>query len=556
MFNSQRYIRFHPKLNYNLQSRQQNLSLGINQVYNAEPCYPHENIVGSHLCHECMKLIWPNVSQACVHLFCKRRVQEKAGRWPWTSCHMCATGRWERITRTTQTHERAKRATTHGQQNNLPLSRDEKKLLSILWLTMECWAYQFAPKTSIWSQFASIHRIILPLSQAPLSWSYDHPCWDLKPCTTAVFLFSSSQYLFTHFWAWPSMSQDNTTVFAWSFSHPDIFSVAPAEILDSNIFLNLSIIISLILHSRWVHPKFTWSRNEVGPSKSTFFIHFFHVETIFCFFPCHRRTPLKRSWFSMNKKTFPIRDFFTSRLQKNFFELCFPHEACEWVTAQISSNRYHWMFNVSPWFWPFESWKTNPHIGTFWLVFWAVWERFPFLPLILSAFACTPRARISGTCSSGEGAGGESQPVSLLSTSLHLDVKPQVVHIFAESISTSKLHFVPRASTVSRRFYCYTGGFLRNDLHVSKQCFVSTACSSEHKSSSVPNRKWNGKWNCWKLYASVRQHRVSPWMCPCTFACNFSARVNDIISLSPGKMAGLKKPWASKCRRISFVSSS
>ena len=34
-----------------------------------------------------------------------------------------------------------------------------------------------------------------------------------------------------------------------------------------------------------------------------------------------------------------------------------------------------------------------------------------------------------------------------------------------ESISTSKFHFVPRASTVSRRLHCSPGGFLRTDLH-------------------------------------------------------------------------------------------
>ena len=34
-----------------------------------------------------------------------------------------------------------------------------------------------------------------------------------------------------------------------------IFSVAPAEIRDSNIFVSSSIIISSGLHSRWVHPK-------------------------------------------------------------------------------------------------------------------------------------------------------------------------------------------------------------------------------------------------------------------------------------------------------------
>ena len=39
------------------------------------------------------------------------------------------------------------------------------------------------------------------------------------------------------------------------------------------------------LHSRWVPPKYTWSRNEVGSSGSTIFINFFHMGAIFCFFP-------------------------------------------------------------------------------------------------------------------------------------------------------------------------------------------------------------------------------------------------------------------------------
>ena len=48
-----------------------------------------------------------------------------------------------------------------------------------------------------------------------------------------------------------------------------------------------------------------------------------------------------------------------------------------------------------------------------------------------------------------------------------------------ESVSTSKFHFVPRASTVSRRLHCSPGGFLRTDLHLSKPCFVPTRCSSD-----------------------------------------------------------------------------
>ena len=51
-----------------------------------------------------------------------------------------------------------------------------------------------------------------------------------------------------------------------------------------------------------------------------------------------------------------------------------------------------------------------------------------------------------------------------------------------ESISTSKFHFFPRASTVSRRLHCSPGGFLRTDLHLSKPCFVTTRCSSDDAS--------------------------------------------------------------------------
>ena len=52
----------------------------------------------------------------------------------------------------------------------------------------------------------------------------------------------------------------------------------------------------------------------------------------------------------------------------------------------------------------------------------------------------------------------------------------------SQSISTSKFHFVPRASIVSRRLHCSQGGFLRTDLHLSKPCFVTTRYSSDDAS--------------------------------------------------------------------------
>ena len=39
-----------PKVDLSPHDRQQNLSLGVNPIENAEPCFPHDNIVGSHLC--------------------------------------------------------------------------------------------------------------------------------------------------------------------------------------------------------------------------------------------------------------------------------------------------------------------------------------------------------------------------------------------------------------------------------------------------------------------------------------------------------------------------
>ena len=50
------------------------------------------------------------------------------------------------------------------------------------------------------------------------------------------------------------------------------------------------------------------------------------------------------------------------------------------------------------------------------------------------------------------------------------------------SISASTFHFVPSASTVSRRLHCSPGGLLRTDSHFSKPNFAPTTCSSDEAS--------------------------------------------------------------------------
>ena len=57
-----------PKLILSSEGRQQNLSLGIMPVDNAEPCCPRDNIAGSHLCDDCVKSILPNACHKLVSI--------------------------------------------------------------------------------------------------------------------------------------------------------------------------------------------------------------------------------------------------------------------------------------------------------------------------------------------------------------------------------------------------------------------------------------------------------------------------------------------------------
>ena len=85
---------------------------------------------------------------------------------------------------------------------------------------------------------------------------------------------------------------------------PVIFSVAPAETRGSNISLYCSILMSFGLHSRRVHPKFSWSRHDVGSSKSTFFHQFL---------PHGSHIPLPSSHFYINPRI-PIRTSYNNHL--------------------------------------------------------------------------------------------------------------------------------------------------------------------------------------------------------------------------------------------------
>ena len=85
-----------------------------------------------------------------------------------------------------------------------------------------------------------------------------------------VFLLAGSQYLSTHFFHEVSPIKE-----FFSCSSRDSWFEHSVS----------SKMVSLGLHSRWVHHQCAWSRNEVGSSSSTFFINFFRMGAILCLFP-------------------------------------------------------------------------------------------------------------------------------------------------------------------------------------------------------------------------------------------------------------------------------
>ena len=157
-------------------------------------------------------------------------------------------------------------------------------LLQNCWQTKECLIYQLVPSTSI----SSICEHTFDNSPTDSSSSFLN-WWSPKQRLETLYNWSAFFcQLAVSINAFSSLSFHvigPRAFFAWGFSHPGNFSVAPAEIRDSNLFVHSSLMISFGLHSRWVNPKKTWCGSDVGSSISTCFIKFFYVRAIFCFFP-------------------------------------------------------------------------------------------------------------------------------------------------------------------------------------------------------------------------------------------------------------------------------
>ena len=64
-----KYIRSPPMLTLSPQVLRQNPSLGTtNPMDTAKQCYRHDNIIGSHPCDECLRLVWPVVGHMLLSI--------------------------------------------------------------------------------------------------------------------------------------------------------------------------------------------------------------------------------------------------------------------------------------------------------------------------------------------------------------------------------------------------------------------------------------------------------------------------------------------------------
>ena len=85
-------------------------------------------------------------------------------------------------------------------------------------------------ESTLFDIFSKRYQFLLFKPMVVWAWSRDF-VQLLSP-----FLFASSEFLSTRFFAWRPMSQDHATVFAWGFSHPGKFLFAAEEIRESIIY--------------------------------------------------------------------------------------------------------------------------------------------------------------------------------------------------------------------------------------------------------------------------------------------------------------------------------
>ena len=194
--------------------------------------------------------------------------------------------------------------------------------------------------------------------------------------------FASSQYLSTHFFARPTMSQDQATVFAWDVSQPRNFSIAPPRFVIRTFYLYSSTVLSFDLHSRWVHPQYAWSRNDVGSLQINEFHQFLShgvevslpSQPIFMSStctdnngPCFRCT---NRHFQFGTSSYPSRS-------RTFFKSSFPQQSDHTDFVQDEPQDLRCLTKISA---TCVVEDVSKYLDIPTLEFWAIWEHPPSLP--------------------------------------------------------------------------------------------------------------------------------------------------------------------------------
>ena len=169
------------------------------------------------------------------------------------------------------------------------------------------------------------------------------------------------------------------------FAKQEQFTLSSWHHTDSNIFLYFSRIVSFGLHSLWVQPKFSWSRNDVGSSISSFLSISPTWEPFSASFPpfLMASTLLTEITLVSDERTYTPNSEF-SPIQV----LMMPVRIISPKAIRLMHDRTHFAQEVPRdlQFYPHDfgllcRGRRIPNIWTFRFgEFWAIWEHPPILP--------------------------------------------------------------------------------------------------------------------------------------------------------------------------------
>ena len=165
------------------------------------------------------------------------------------------------------------------------------RLWSILWwilqvcsLTIEYRVVHYVPSTSISEQFESILLTTIPRILILLLWNDGRQCKELILCRVVESFCLPTHNIVPHI-SWHDLPCFKTTKRYSDFPSMVMFRLLLRKFWIQTWFCNCLQYLCIISHCLWVHPRCTWSRNDVGSHKSTSLLSTFHIGLIFCFFP-------------------------------------------------------------------------------------------------------------------------------------------------------------------------------------------------------------------------------------------------------------------------------